>query len=290
MKLGLLKGSKFFQSLEVRGSLFWIAAGVVLVGFIGILDYLNGREISIALFYLAPIVMITWFVNPWAGLAITFLSAFSWLVAVYTTGERYSHVSIYFWNVLIRVVFYAIVTYLVGALQSAHRAERLAARTDFLTGAVNARFFHELLQMEVQRIRRYPHPFTLVYFDIDNFKLVNDQLGHQAGDELLRFIAHQLKCQLRNTDIVARVGGDEFALLLPSTRQPEAQVVLTEVYTNLFELQRHNHWTVTFSIGAVTCLAAPHSAEQIIKMADELMYEVKNAGKNGMRFSTYWGG
>jgi diguanylate cyclase (GGDEF)-like protein len=281
--------NRTFASLENRSSLLWATAGILYVSFIGVLDYLTGNEISLSLFYLAPIVIVTWFVDKNAGLVISFLATLSWLVAVYAAGQRFSHPSIYFWNLLIRAVFYLIVTYLVAELQRARREERLAARTDFVTGAVNARYFNELLQMEVKRIRRYPHPFTLVYIDIDNFKLVNDLFGHQTGDEVLRYIAGELKSQLRSTDIIARVGGDEFALLLPSARQPEARVVISKVRPNLLGAIRDKNWPITFSMGAVTCVAPPDSAEQIIRMADELMYEVKNSTKNDIRFANYTG-
>ena len=165
----------------------------------------------------------------------------------------------------------------------------LAARTDFVTGAVNARYFNELLQMEISRIRRYPHPITLVYVDVDNFKIVNDLFGHRIGDEVLRCIASELKSQLRITDTVARLGGDEFVMLLPSTRQQEARVVVSKVYTNLSEKMRQRNWPVTFSMGAVTCEFSPYSAEQLVNMADELMYEVKNSTKNDVRFRTWVG-
>lgn len=263
--------------------------GILLVSLVGVVDYLTGNEINFSLFYLVPIVMITWFLDQTAGLIMSFLSALSWLAAEHAAGLRYSHPSIYSLNTLIRTSFYVFVTYLVAELQKARREERLAARTDFVTGAVNARYFNELLQMEVERIRRYPHPFTVVYIDIDNFKLVNDLFGHQTGDEVLRYIARELKSQLRSTDIVARVGGDEFVLLLPSARQPEAQVVISKVRPHLLRMMKQRSWPVTFSMGAVTCVAPPHSAEQVIGMADELMYEVKNVTKNDVRFATYTG-
>ncbi|MDQ2693577.1 MAG: GGDEF domain-containing protein, partial [Chloroflexota bacterium] len=253
------------------------------------LDYLTGNEIVSSLFYFIPIVLGTLAVGRWFGLFVSFLSALTLMVAEIYAGHSYSHPFLYFANTMIRTVFYSFVAYLVAALHKLQREERLAARTDFTTGAINARYFNEMLKMEIDRIRRYPHPFTVVFIDIDDFKVVNDLFGHQMGDFVLRAIAAELKSQLRKTDIVARVGGDEFALLLPSTLRSEAEVVLTKVHAHLSEAMKRGNWPVTFSMGAVTCVSPPYAAEQLINLADELMYAVKNSTKNAIRFIT-WGG
>ena len=282
-----LKG--FLESLEKGSPLFWTITGLAIIGLLGFLDYLTGNEITLSLFYLVPIVLVTWVIDHKAGLFMSFLSALTLLGAEIASGQTYSHPILYFLNTLARALFYVVVVYLVSELQKSRKEELLAARTDFVTGAVNARYFNELLQMEISRIRRYPHPITLVYMDVDNFKLVNDLFGHRIGDEVLRCIANELKVQLRITDTVARLGGDEFVMLLPSTRQPEARVVVSKVYTNLSEKMRQRNWPVTFSMGAVTCEFSPYSAEQLVNMADELMYEVKNSTKNDFRFRTWVG-
>ena len=279
---------RIFEAVEDGNPIFWTAVGIGAIGLLGIIDYVTGNEITFSLFYLAPIVAVTWAVNQPAGLVMSLLSGITLLGAEIAAGQTYSSPLIYLLNTLIRTVFYTIITYLVAELHQARREEQLAARTDFVTGAANARYFHELLQMEINRIHRYPHPITVVYIDIDNFKLVNDLYGHKIGDDVLRSIASELKSQLRRTDIVARVGGDEFALLLPSTQQPDAKIVLSKVHTNLVETMKQRNWPVTFSMGAVTCVSPPHSPEQLINLADELMYEVKNSTKNDVRFFT-WG-
>jgi diguanylate cyclase (GGDEF)-like protein len=283
-----LKIKRIFEILEDRHPIFWTAVGIGSIGLLGVVDTLTGNEITFSLFYMAPIVVVTWAVNQDAGLLTSLLSSLTLLGAEIAAGQTYSSPSIYVWNTLIRAGFYVIVTYLVAELHKARKEEQLAARTDFVSGAANARYFHELLQMEINRIQRYPHPITVVYIDIDNFKVVNDLFGHKVGDEVLRSIAIELKAQLRRTDIVARVGGDEFALLLPSTHQPEAQVVISKVQTNLVEALKQKNWPITFSMGAITCVSPPHSPEQLINMADELMYQVKNSTKNDVRFFT-WG-
>jgi diguanylate cyclase (GGDEF)-like protein len=279
---------RMLKAFQKERPLFWTVVGIVLVGLIGLVDYLTGNEITFSLFYLLPIVLVTLAVNQSVGLLISFLSALTLLGAQIAAGQIYSSPIVYFLNTMIRAVFYFFVTYLVSALHKSQIEERLAARTDFVTGAVNARFFNELLQMEIDRIRRYPHPITVVYIDIDNFKLVNDLYGHQIGDEVLRYIVSELQSQLRKTDIVARVGGDEFVLMLPSTQQQEAELVLDKVRRNLQDAMKRRNWPVTFSMGVVTCVAPPYSSQQLIQMADELMYEVKNSVKDGVRFLT-WG-
>lgn len=279
---------RIFEILENGHPIFWTIGGIGSIGLLGVIDRLTGNEITFSLFYIAPIVLVTWAVNQNAGLLMSLLSALTLLGAEMVAGQTYSSPSIYVWNTLIRAGFYVIVTYLVAELRKARREEQLVARTDFVSGAANARYFHELLQMEINRIHRYPHPITVVYIDIDNFKLVNDLFGHKVGDEVLRSIATELKAQLRRTDVVARVGGDEFALLLPSTHQPEAQIVISKVQSNLTEKLKERNWPVTFSMGAVTCVSPPHSPEQLLSMADELMYQVKNSTKNDVRFFT-WG-
>lgn len=272
--------------IETKHSHTWAGIGVLMVGVLGILDYLTGNEIAFSLFYLLPILLVTLSVNEMTGFFMAILSAQVLMTAELAAGQRYSHWIIYVWNVLIRMGLFSFFAFLVSALRESHREEQQAARTDFVTGAVNARCFHEMLQMEIERIRRYPHPFTVVFIDIDDFKSINDTFGHKFGDTVLRFVAEQLKSQLRRTDVVARIGGDEFALLLPSLRQTEAEAVLSKLRAGLRDALHGQNMPLTFSIGAVTCVTPPFASEQLIHLADELMYTVKNSTKNDIRFMT----
>lgn len=274
---------------ERKYAYMWAGVGVLLVGVLGILDYLTGNEVAFSLFYVVPIMLVTLAVNETAGFLLAILSAQVLMTAEVAAGQRYSHWIIYVWNVLIRMGLFSFFAFLVASLQESRREEQLAARTDFVTGAVNARYFHEMLQMELDRIRRYPQPLTVVFIDIDNFKTINDTFGHPMGDKVLRFIADELRSQLRRTDVVARVGGDEFALLLPSLRQPEAEVVLSKVRAGLAEALQRQNMPLTLSVGAVTCLNPPQGAHQVIHLADELMYSVKHSTKNDIRFMTIEG-
>ena len=283
------KDRNILKVFEGRSLLFWSITSIALVGVLGLVDYLTGNEFGFSLFYLIPIYLSVWYVNRSMGLSIAILSAITWLLADVSIGENYSHPIIYFWNTLIRFGFFFIVTYLISALQKAQKAEQFLARTDYITGAINSRYFHELLETELSRSRRYKHSFTLVYLDLDGFKQVNDRLGHTEGDKILRFIADELKAQVRDTDIVCRLGGDEFALLFPETGQPEAQVVISKIHNYLLEQLRQKYLSLTFSAGAMTYIVIPESVVETIKVADELMYSVKNNTKNNIQYSIYRG-
>lgn len=275
-----------FQVFERGHPNFWAGIGFLLVLLLGIIDYLTGNELVFSLFYLLPTLLVTLAVNQRSGMYTAMLCALALLVAEVAAGEMYSHPVIYFWNTVIRGVFFTFCAYLVAELYEAQKQQKMAARTDFVSGAYNARYFNELLQMEIDRIRRYPHPFTVVFIDLDDFKRVNDLFGHKVGDSALQYVAQELRSNLRKTDVVARIGGDEFALLLPSTRQSDAEIVMTKVRAGLEEAMRVHNLPVTFSMGVVTCLTPPHAAEQLIDLADELMYGVKNSTKNDIRFMT----
>jgi diguanylate cyclase (GGDEF)-like protein/PAS domain S-box-containing protein len=174
-----------------------------------------------------------------------------------------------------------------AALKKAVEREKELARTDYLTGAANARFFHELVQQEIGRFGRYRRPFTIAYVDLDNFKTVNDLFGHSIGDKVLCTVVQHANSQLRKTDFVARLGGDEFAFLLTETDSAAALTTISKIHQGLLSEMQRNDWPVTFSIGVLTCIDTPRTADELVKMADGLMYSVKNSGKNAIHYAVY---
>ncbi len=158
--------------------------------------------------------------------------------------------------------------------------ERRLSRTDGLTGAANRRAFYETAEVERKRALRYGRPMSLAYIDLDNFKQVNDQSGHDSGDRVLVCVAEVLRKHNRAENLVARLGGDEFALLLPEAGQISAGVVINKLRGLLNNAMRENGWPVTFSIGVVTYDKPPENMEEMVQVADKLMYTVKREGKN----------
>jgi diguanylate cyclase (GGDEF)-like protein len=158
--------------------------------------------------------------------------------------------------------------------------EKEMSRTDFLTGISNARNFYELAEFEIKRAHRQNDLITIAYMDIDDFKRVNDTKGHMEGDLLLQTTADIIKTGTRQTDIIARLGGDEFVALMPAASGKQAQIVLERIRTEIHDTFKTKNWDATISIGAATCSGQNCSVENLIKSADCLMYEAKEAGKN----------
>jgi diguanylate cyclase (GGDEF)-like protein len=172
----------------------------------------------------------------------------------------------------------------VWANELYRRAKELA-RQDELTGALSRRGFIEVLGDESKRSRRYLQPITVIYVDLDDFKLVNDIQGHKTGNVVLQVVARTMRCTVREVDFIARLGGDEFALLLSETSTENVRLVLNKLHTALMEAMNANEWRVTFSIGAVTFNDSLATPEEMISKADGLMYSAKLSGKNRIEHS-----
>ena len=163
--------------------------------------------------------------------------------------------------------------------------DRLAhlADHDVLTGLANRRRFESELDRHLDRCRRHGPTGALLLLDLDNFKQVNDTLGHNAGDQLLITIAGLLRRSIRSTDVVARLGGDEFAILLTDCDQPDAArvagLVVDRIATHAATLDGVAR-RVTASVGAVTFRAAAEHAADVLALADMTMYDAKDAGRN----------
>ncbi len=251
-----------------------------VIGFLGYLDSTTGPEISFGIFYLVPIAVGTWYAGRVAGVVLSASGAAAWFFADVASGGAYSHAAIRYWNAVVLLGFFLITILMLSWVRTSFVREQKLSRVDFLTGIANARAFHAVAEMEMRRARRYRRPLTLAYLDIDDFKRVNDQAGHPAGDALLIEVAKTIQGTLRKTDSLARVGGDEFAILLPETPAPAARLVLEKLRRVLLELMRANSWPVTFSIGAVTFTEQPDTLDVMIREADRLMYSAKRNGKN----------
>ncbi|MBI4685117.1 MAG: GGDEF domain-containing protein [Nitrospirae bacterium] len=163
--------------------------------------------------------------------------------------------------------------------------QRLAL-TDSLTGLYNVRHFYDILNKEIARARRYNALFSLILFDIDDFKVINDTYGHQAGDEVLRSVASILKCISRETDIVVRYGGEEFILMLPNTSKQETFNLANRIKE---KIEDHKYLekeavNITISGGIATFPEDAGDSKALLYAADMAMYKAKAMGKKRICF------
>ena len=170
-------------------------------------------------------------------------------------------------------------------LQALER-EQMLASTDNLTGLANRRVFYELTGMEIQKSRRYSRPFSVLLMDVDNFKGVNDTMGHQKGDDLLITIGKGIRESVRTCDVAARLGGDEFAILLSEAGTETFDTVIPRIRARLKEYMQQENWPVTFSMGVAAFSAPPENVDEIMRRVDTLMYSIKRAGKDNIKFET----
>ncbi|MBI5041931.1 MAG: GGDEF domain-containing protein [Gammaproteobacteria bacterium] len=263
-----------------------IVIGLVFSALIGLIDSGLGNEISLTLFYLVPIAFVAWFAGRDVGALIAVPSALVWYASDKTVDMIKNHWFESYGDFGSKLTFFLIVAFLVARQRLLLDRERAASRTDFLTGALNRRALYEIASAEIQRAKRHARPFTITYFDVDDFKAINDSFGHAVGDEVLCHIVEIARQNLRATDSIARLGGDEFAFLLPETDSDAARAVVDKIRRLTQEDMDAQSWPVTLSIGVLTCAEAPDSVGAMLRVADQLMYQVKLQGKNAILYAT----
>jgi diguanylate cyclase (GGDEF)-like protein/PAS domain S-box-containing protein len=170
-------------------------------------------------------------------------------------------------------------------LRFAFEHEQHLAHTDMLTGVNNRRYLFELAEHEFDVARRYGQPLSIIMFDLDHFKLINDTFGHALGDQMLQLVTQVTCSQLRDVDLIGRYGGEEFVIVLPVTSAVQAYLLAERIRSGVTALRVENDKgaaTVTLSIGIAEMIHEPQdkSVEDVIHRADEAMYAAKQAGRN----------
>jgi diguanylate cyclase (GGDEF)-like protein len=271
---------------RLRASLAALPSGLVLAGSvlltfgIGWLDFATGIYLSFALFYLLPVGVASWRLGRGIGVVMACFAAAVGLAGDLAAGAGLGHGVTPVWNATARLGVFVIVALILHRLTQALEAQRDLARTDALTGAANARWFADVARRELAGSHRYRTALTLAYVDLDNFKSVNDSMGHSVGDALLKKVAETLVAQLRPSDMVARMGGDEFAVLMPHTDTDEARLAFERIRAELQIEMAARGWEVTFSVGIASVTRMVGSIDDLLAYADRLMYRAKGLGKD----------
>ena len=234
------------------------------------------RSYNAYLFYFLPVLFVSWFLDIVAGLAISVIITVLWFLMNYYNMSANIPIYVHYSNTAALLCSMSGLAYLISILKVKDH-ELLLAKRDPLTGAVNLRG----LRLELARkVKQNIAPLTLVYFDLDNFKRVNDRFGHKEGDRVLCVVSRIVKAKIRDDDCFARVGGDEFVILFSDLHIEKVRKRISNINNDLLKAMKRNKWPVTFSIGSVTFALPRKRISEMIGAADKAMYYAKKNGKN----------
>lgn len=267
-----------------------IAICLLLSALIARIDALTGYEISISILFLLPIALSTWYGSRSAGIFFSMLSAVLWLIIDDVIFDHpYANAFAPYWNGGVRLCAFLVTEELINRLKIHLDIEKLQARTDDLTGLLNVRGFTEQAEKLFGVSARHNRNITLACMDLDDLRGVNEKSGQKEGDELLRVVGSKIAASLRASDVAGRMGGDEFAILLPETDEAGARSMFDTFGITLRQEMEKNGWPVSFSMGVVSWNSPRANLDDAIRIADSLLYQAKTGGKNAARFASYPG-
>jgi diguanylate cyclase (GGDEF)-like protein len=275
------------KGLTRYSRLFHIVAGFMAVTILGLVDYLTGPQTSLSIFYLVPIVQVTWYGSTLAGIVTALGSAAAWLAGEVAANQLAAHPLPPVWNVALLFAFFLAFSAGLSLFRSRLGRQTRTAITDPLTGLDHAGRFRDVVQMEEDRAVRYKHPLTLAYVDVDGLRQFNRRFGRRAGDTLLRSAAATLRENVRASDTVARLGEDEFGVLLVEVDIDEAKSVIFRTRQHLLDAMKKNGWPVTFSFGVMIFRRPASSVDEMLQLVTALAAAVKAEGQDSVKFEVY---
>ncbi len=272
-----------FKFFEMKPRSFIIAVSFMLALLIGFLDLCAGPRVFFMAFYLIPIFITAWFGKKPETIILALFAGSMWFFSDKIVGHERHRQIVNLWNTLTVTFSYVFISLLLYRLKTELTRARKTAKIDFLTGLVNMREFHARCLGELERVSRSRRSLTIAYIDVDDFKRINDRLGHDEGDVVLRKAASVLIKNIRKTDTAARLGGDEFAVLFPALGPAGAKKRIKRIKNKLRKKMKNHSHKITFSFGVITYTRPPKTVRQMIRQADRTMYKVKKSGKNRFR-------
>ncbi|MGE5197615.1 MAG: GGDEF domain-containing protein [Deltaproteobacteria bacterium] len=300
-----------------RDKSFFILAGILFSILIGIIDYVT-RDFFVFEFYLFPVVTAVWFAGRNVGIFAAFVSAMAETVLDIIESSAHSSPWAHYSNFFLNLGFFIAIVYLLEflkktlvKLENTSEAERIINKqlrseieqrkllekelkntqeelrtlsiTDPLTGLYNRRGFLSLAPQQIKVAKRNKQGIGLLFADLDNLKWINDTLGHKEGDSALVEIANIFRVSFRESDVVARIGGDEFVALTIQPHKDYNNVITARLQNNLDRLNAkavHNY-KLSLSIGVVYYdTDQPRTIDELLSAADKLMFEQKQAKKS----------
>lgn len=288
------------SNLSPRGLISAVGLVVIAPAAIGVIDLTTGPDYGLALIYLIPIAIAGWRLGSSAAIAAAITSGVAGYIADYSLfGATYQLRSI--WDGVSSLIIYLSLGIIASLLRSdrdqlrnvtvrlrellAHESE--SARTDALTRLPNRRGLLDHLEREIANAGRNATALAVMFLDLDNFKRVNDVAGHAAGDLMLQRVAQVLREAIRAGDLAARIGGDEFAIVLSPADASSAEDVAQRLVDRIEALQVDIPGSdFGASVGIAIFDSPPRNADDALGRADAAMYRSKTGGKG--RYTMAW--
>jgi diguanylate cyclase (GGDEF)-like protein len=262
-----------------------VAIFTVFMLLIGLYDYLTEEQCAVSVLYFPMISLACWVVGFRTAVAMSFLACFLWILDDLVIPNRPWPSGFKYWQTAMNLLVYVAFAYMLVKLKATMQWQHRMSRSDELTGLANRVALFEDGRRELARCRRMGRPLTAVFIDLDEFKQVNDLYGHSEGDKVLRTAAGCIRLNTRETDLTARIGGDEFVVLAPEMDYESAQSYAVRMQRCFITEMSRRGWPVTVSLGVATFNSPPSSLDEIVKVADDLMYTVKRQQKNSIKHS-----
>ncbi len=253
---------------------------IALIPVVGLTDLATGYEMAFSIYYVFPIAVAAWYGGQRSGLLLCILCAVTWLGVDIASGHEFRVEAMRYRGAGVRLAYFLIIAQLLVRLREAMERQQSLAQTDGLTGLLNARAFRLQCKSMFEFGARHRHAITVGYVDLDGFKVINDRLGHDTGDAVLKSFAAILARRLRSTDLACRMGGDEFVVVLPHTDMAGAQRFFSELRAGVVNMALQRDWPIGVSMGVAVFQVPTLDAGRAIALADGLMYRVKKSGKN----------
>jgi diguanylate cyclase (GGDEF)-like protein len=275
---------KLMNFLEQQSQRTLVAFAVLITVLLGVFDLQTGVEIHFLLLYLVPIFVTSWFVSREVGVYLALLATLIWFAADSLGGRSYSSAWIAYWNLLMRTAVF--VLFAITQAQLRARLVELShlASRDFLTGLPNGHAFYQLAAKEMDKAFGL-EPMTLVCIDVTGFRWVNHRFGYPTGDQMLCTIAHAIRQHVPRPDLVGRLGGTSFAVLLPNVASDTAHLILQRVQNVLHEERRKYAHPLTFFISAIACTKAPRTVAELMHEAESQMTRIKGGIKDSLQIA-----
>lgn len=255
----------------------------------GVFAYLNyelkTQGLDMFFFFLVPTLVASVFAGRVAGFTVATVGVIFWILADVlvvwpeTLQQKERLPIIILINTITRLGSLLMIAYFTGRIRALIRQNRTTAHIDQLTGAYNRAGFFDAANRELSRDVRYNRSVSIARIDIKDFKKINEKFGNRIGDLLLQTMVRILKRNLRSSDIVSRVGSDEFAILFSETGK-DAVKVMEKIQHKILDIVGKNGWPISLNTGIVSCTEVHDSVESLLEKADELMNQARIAGTN----------